>query len=52
MPSAAASRALVVSDHSRFLINLLFSIFIVVFPIRLIYYYFEVQVAVYSINVG
>jgi hypothetical protein len=28
MPSAAARRVLVVSDHSRFFINLLFSIFI------------------------
>ena len=52
MPSAAARRVLVASVHSRFFINLLFSIFIVVFPIHLIYYYFGVQVAVYSINVG
>jgi hypothetical protein len=40
MPSAAARRVLVASDHSRFLINLLFSIFIEYSQYHIIYTFF------------
>ena len=41
MPSAAARRVLVVSDHSRFFISLLFSIFIGYSQYHIIYTIFE-----------
>lgn len=41
MPSAAARRVLVVSDHSRFFISLLFSIFIEYSQYHIIYTIFE-----------